>query len=106
MVKMADQKAAGNNKPMGGRRLRLGRIMATADAAGALERLEVNPLAMIARHARGDWGAVDDEDRQANELAIDAGCAVMSVYPVAGVVFYVVTAGDRRRTVVMLGRSS
>ncbi|MBX3209614.1 MAG: hypothetical protein KF764_31560 [Labilithrix sp.] len=77
-------------------RLALGRILATP---GALEALGLRGVSMaVYRHAVGDWGDVDDEDREANEAALAHGDRVVSRYGE----IYVITEGDRSSTCVML----
>ena len=34
----------------------------------------------LARHVTGDWGELDDEDRQANDLALIDGSRLLSSY--------------------------
>ena len=45
-------------------RFRLGRIVATPGVLTALEEAVQTPLEFLARHARGDWGGLDEHDRQ------------------------------------------
>jgi hypothetical protein len=60
-------------------------------------------LAALGRHVRGDWGDVDDEDWQANERALTEGTRLLSVYRSGGgVKFWVITEWDRSVTTVLL----
>ena len=45
----------------------LGRIVATPGALHALQEAGQSADEFLARHVTGDWGELDDEDRQANE---------------------------------------
>jgi hypothetical protein len=58
----------------------LGPIVATSDALEALQRNEMTGLELLSRHARGDWGELCEEDREANKSAIKSGARLMSVY--------------------------
>ncbi len=58
----------------------LGPLVATPDALEALQRNGMTGMELLARHARGDWGELCDEDRQANEDALKTGARIMSVY--------------------------
>ena len=79
----------------------LGRVVATANAADVLPRAEV--LAAIDRHATGDWGELDDEDRLANERALRDGSRLLSVYRTeSGTRFWIITEADRSATTVLL----
>ena len=58
----------------------LGRLLATPGALAALEEAGQTPLEFIARHARGDWGDVCADDKQANEDALVDGSRLLSSY--------------------------
>ncbi|WP_299945682.1 hypothetical protein [uncultured Microbulbifer sp.] len=61
---------------------------------------------LIARHAKGDWGQLDEEDREQNELALQEGGRLFSQYNVClkGVNhrIWVITEADRKTTAVLL----
>ena len=92
-------KATTNNKPLFG----LGQIVATP---GALELLEENGQAaaeFIARHHSGDWGNLDEHDRQANNDALKDGSRLFSAYKVKNDhKIWVITEADRSSTCVLL----
>jgi hypothetical protein len=82
-------------------RFSLGRIVATADALAKLTQADI--LAAISRHQSGDWGTLDEHDREANDFALEHGERLLSVYSSeAGVKFYVITEWDRSATTVLL----
>jgi hypothetical protein len=57
----------------------------------------------LRRHARGDWGDLDDEDLQANERALKDGTRLLSAYhSSAGTKFWIITEWDRSATTVLL----
>ncbi|NLS97504.1 MAG: hypothetical protein GXX96_35640 [Planctomycetaceae bacterium] len=58
----------------------LGRLLATPGALATLEEAGQTPLEFIARHARGDWGDVCADDKQANEDALVDGSRLLSSY--------------------------
>ena len=79
----------------------LGRLVATPNA---LEHIP-NPDIMTAllRHLTGDWGDVDEHDREENELSLKEGLRLLSVYrSAAGVKFWIITEADRSATTVLL----
>lgn len=80
----------------------LGRVVATHGALHELERLNVNPLVLIGRHVSGDYGDLDDDDRQANVRALLDGSRVFSAYVFSGERFYVITEADRSSTCILL----
>lgn len=57
----------------------------------------------VIRHQRGDWGLVDEKQRQANEAAINAEGYLISAYQTKNKVeFWIVTDYDRAATNVLL----
>ncbi len=58
----------------------LGPIVATVGALHALQRNDMSGMSLVRRHAKGDWGEIDEEDRQTNLAALDTGARLMSVY--------------------------
>ena len=58
----------------------LGRIVATPGALQALQEAGQTADEFLARHGTGDWGDLDDEDRQANDAALIDGSRLLSAY--------------------------
>lgn len=57
----------------------------------------------ISRHLAGDWGSVSDDDRVANELALQEGDRLFSVYEKDRVPkIWIITEWDRSVTTVLL----
>ena len=67
-----------------------------------MEELGVNPLHLLMRHVNGDWGDLDDEDKQANERALEDGTRLMSAYSIGEARFWVITEWDRSVTTILL----
>ncbi len=59
------------------------------------------------RHVKGDWGDVDDEDKQTNDLALKEGTRLLSAYnddcfPQHGVAtIWIITEADRSATTIL-----
>jgi len=59
------------------------------------------------RHIKGDWGDVDDEDKQSNDQALKEGTRLLSVYnddrfPKNGVAnIWIITEADRSATTML-----
>lgn len=84
-------------------KFKFGKLVATPGAIEALADSKQSPMEFVARHIRGDWGEVCDEDRQANEDALRNGERLLSVYRTAkGVKLWVITEADRSSTCVLL----
>ena len=59
-------------------------------------------LAGLRRHARGDWGDLEEEDREANDGALASGERLLSAYSADdGTKFWVITEWDRSATTVL-----
>lgn len=84
-------------------RFPLGRLLATPGALRALEAAGLSPLALVARHLRGDWGDLDADDRRANDDALRDGERLLSAYvlPTGGKV-WIITEWDRSSTTLLL----
>ena len=54
-------------------RFRLGQTVATPAALKAIQQACQSPAEFLDRHVRGDWGDLCDEDKQANEDALQDG---------------------------------
>ena len=81
----------------------LGRVVATPGALAALEAAGELPHRYLARHARGDWGEIPDEDRKENELSLREGFRILSAYRThLGIRLWVITEADRSSTCVLL----
>lgn len=87
----------------------LGRLLATPGALALLTEFGVSPLTLLMRHASGDWGELDDRDRQVNELAVVHGDRILSAYVLRRVELgqtvearvWVITEADRAVTTVL-----
>ncbi len=58
----------------------LGRIVATPGALHALHDAGQSVGEFLARHVCGDWGDLDDEDRNLNNAAVIDGSRILSAY--------------------------
>lgn len=84
-------------------RFPLGRIVATSRALAAFEGAGESPLPFLARHGAGDWGELDEHDREANERAVRAGERILSAYLLrSGERMWVITEADRSVTTFLL----
>ena len=80
----------------------LGKLVATPGALEVLAEAEQTPIEFIARHIRGDWGEVCEEDKQANEDALQHGERLLSAYHTKkGVKLWVITEADRSSTCIL-----
>lgn len=84
--------------------LRLGRVVATSGAKGALDATDSNPLAYLVRHAAGDWGTVCAEDAELNNSALINAERVLSAYTLRDgeTTIWIITEHDRSVTTILL----
>jgi hypothetical protein len=86
----------------------LGQVVATPGSLDALTQANQQPIDFLQRHARGDWGELCEEDRQANKQALLDGSRILSVYRTSlGEKLWVITeaaddSGHRAATTILL----
>jgi hypothetical protein len=86
----------------------LGRLAATPGALEAMEASGQSAEFFLARHASGDYGEVNDDDRQLNDEALIHGDRILSAYrTLKGVKLWVITEaaddnGHRAATTILL----
>ena len=68
-----------------------------ADAGYPLDEI----ISLIRRHVTGDFGEIDEEDRQENLLSIREGYRILSAYKINGTKLWVITEADRSVTTIL-----
>ena len=79
-----------------------GRVLMTSGAKESLVHHPASVYWMLARHKAGDWGDVAEEDRMANNDALQSGDRLLSAYTVHGTKYWVITEADRSVTTILL----
>lgn len=87
----------------------LGQVCATPAVIAHLEKHAIYPRALLGPHCHGDYGQLDEEDRQANDNALIDGGRILSVYVLEGKRIYVITdaaddKGVRHTTTILFAR--
>lgn len=81
----------------------LGQIMTTPGALNAFERMEEDPATYLTRHNTGDWGNLDEHDRQENEYSLGRHLRLFSAYNLSdGTRLWIITEADRSMTTFLL----
>jgi hypothetical protein len=81
----------------------LGRLFATPGALAAMVTAGDDLLRYLARHARGDWGEVNEEDWLLNDQALVGGTRLLSAYRLRdGTKVWIITEADRSSTTMLL----
>jgi len=79
----------------------MGRLVGTPNALESIPNLEM--FTALQRHVTGDWGDLDEHDREENEFSLTRGLRLLSVYhSTNGVKFWIITEADRSSTTVLL----
>jgi hypothetical protein len=79
----------------------LGRLYATRRLVAAVPEPEFRSA--LCRHALGDWGDVDVEDKRANDQALVDGTRLLSAYHSQDDIrFWIITEADRSATTILL----
>ena len=81
----------------------LGQVVATPGALEAFQEAGQSPAEFLSRHVRGDWGVVDEHDREANHDAVQHGDRILSAYVLTtGVKIWIITEADRSSSCCLL----
>lgn len=81
----------------------VGQVVATHGAIEAMEEANVDPLVYLFRHTTGDFGDLVEEDKKANQDAIEQGGRVFSAYILpTGVKIWLITESDRSSSCYLL----
>lgn len=82
-------------------KFRLGLIYITPNALEKLSSEDISKA--VRRHQSGDWGDVDEGDRNENELSLQKGFRLLSVYHSShNHRFRLITEADRSMTTVSM----
>lgn len=82
-------------------RFPLGSTYATAALILWADSEKFDLAQLMWRHHCGDWGDLDDEDKQANEDALKHGSRIFSCYLIGDRKIYAVTESDRSSTTLL-----
>ncbi len=83
-------------------RVPLGRLTATPKALELLKDQGINPVTLLSRHHRGDWGDLDADDWQRNDQSLLHGYRVVSNYQITPhEAIWIITEADRSVTTIL-----
>ncbi len=84
-------------------KFRLGVVLFTPGIHQLVEEDIIDVLPLIYRHSQGDWGDMDDEDKQTNDEALRTGFRLFSAYEVPPHYrVWIITEADRSTTTLLL----
>jgi hypothetical protein len=82
----------------------LGQTVMTCGVADKVERdarFAAQIPVCIARHASGDWGDMDAEDKRSNDAALEGRDRILSAYDLEGTKVWIITEWDRSVTTIL-----
>ena len=82
----------------------LGQLVVTPGATEAIGTEHIPELltAIFEKHRNGDWGDLGEEDKAANDEALETGDRIHSAYNIGENRIWIITEYDRSRTTVLL----
>lgn len=82
---------------------KLGNVVATPGAMDVFYEMRIMPSTLLHRHAYGDWGNLDSEDKAANDFAVSNGLRILSAYVLTDKIkIWIITEADRSSTTLLL----
>lgn len=80
----------------------LGQVVSTPSALAFAEKNQTDLLQLLYRHQTGDWGDLEDEDKESNEKALIDDTRVFSSYSIAEDKIWFITEADRSLTTFLM----
>ena len=76
--------------------------MSTPNALAFAENHQIDLLQLLHRHQTGDWGDLEDGDKEANEEALVNDTRIFSSYSVGEDKIWIITEADRSFTTFLM----
>jgi len=83
-------------------RFLLGQIVTTPGALKLMKERNIDGLTLVSRHVTGDWGDLNEEDKQENDLSVIRGFRILSAYRFGEDKLWIITEADRSLTTILL----
>lgn len=84
-------------------RFQPGLVLMTPGVGELIERGLLDPACYLQRHLMGDWGDVDEEDWESNDIGVREGDRLLSAYQVTPTdKIWIITEWDRSVTTLLL----
>jgi hypothetical protein len=81
----------------------IGQLVGTPGAFKALAQNSQEPVEFLQRHWHGDWGDLDDKDKEENEFSLSQNLRILSAYTLNdGTRVWIITEADRSVTTILL----
>ena len=83
-------------------KFKIGEAYATAAVTQWAGEQAIDLTKLMWRHHCGEWGDLCDDDKTANDEALENGDRILSTYQISGRKIFIITEHDRSRTTIML----
>lgn len=80
----------------------LGKVVSTPNALAFAQKNQIDLGQLLTRHQTGDWGDLDDEDKESNEEALINQTRVFSSYSFGEDKVWIITEADRSFTTFLM----
>jgi hypothetical protein len=80
----------------------LGKVVSTPNALAFARKNQIDLGQLLTRHQTGDWGDLDDEDKESNEEALINKTRVFSSYSFGEDKVWIITEADRSFTTFLM----
>lgn len=80
----------------------LGQVVSTPNALAFAQKNQIDLGQLLTRHQTGDWGDLEDEDKESNEEALINDTRTFSSYSIAEDKIWIITEADRSLTTFLM----
>ncbi len=80
----------------------LGQVVSTPKVLAFAEKYKIDLFQLLYRHQTGDWGNLDEQDKESNEEALINNTRIFSSYSIAEDKIWLITEADRSLTTFLM----
>jgi len=80
----------------------LGQVVSTPNALELMTKKHIDLFTLLHRHQTGDWGDLNEIDREVNEDALVTHSRILSSYLFGQDKIWIITEADRSLTTILL----
>ena len=80
----------------------LGQVVSTPNALAFAQKNRIDLGQLLTRHQTGDWGDLEDEDKESNEEALINATRIFSSYSIAEDKIWIITEADCSFTTLLM----
>lgn len=80
----------------------LGAVAATRASMRLCQDNDIDDIALLNRHAAGDWGDLSEADKKQNDYSVTRALRILSAYDTPAGTIWIITEADRSSTSIIL----